>query len=137
MKISPASINPSKRWHRIVPAMATCLLALSLTGCDPFSSDSSVSRGFAGKLENNLAGVIKVEGRVECRPAERMYWSCRVEGDPGSGWSGNWHLKVDRDGCWRARPVGSPKGYQRTDPNSDLSFGGTEAFGRTVRGCTE
>ena len=134
-KISPVSIYPIKRWSRIVPALTGCLLALALTGCEPFSSDSGVSQGFAGELENDFAEVIRTEGQVECQPKGHDYWACRVESDPGSGWSGTWHLKIGKDGCWQARPVGSPKGYNRTDPKSDLSFGGSEAFGRAVRGC--
>lgn len=122
-------------------ALPALLLAgvtsLYLAGCDPFSEDQSVSQGFAGSLEQNFADVRKAEGRVECRPAGKDYWGCRVESDPGSGWSGEWHLKVGKDGCWRGRPVGHPRVIHQTDPRSDLSFGGVEAFGRTLEGCAD
>ena len=116
------------RWGPAAVALGGCLLALSLPGCN--SPDD-----FDRRLERDLAATVTSEGRVECQSLERDLWSCSIESDPGSGWSGAMHVKVGRDGCWTARHVRYEKGSHRTDPRSDLSFGDMQPHGRTVRGC--
>jgi hypothetical protein len=112
------------------------LLAILIAGCDPFGFTDIGDRTLEERLGHDLADGLGPVGRVECRPMARNLWSCRVEGDPGSGFSGTLNLKLDKNGCWQARHVGSPSGYHRTDPTSDLSVGDQQVFGRTIRGCT-
>lgn len=118
-------------------ALTACLLALSVAGCDPFGFNSTDDQGFQERLGQDLAAAVGTEGRGECRPSVRDLWSCRIESDPGSGWSGTLHLKVGRNGCWRARHVRYEKDRHPNASRPDLSFGDLYAYGRTIRGCTE
>ena len=117
-------------------ALTASLLALSMTGCDPFGFNSAGDQSFEGRLGRDLAEAIGTEGRGECRPSARSLWSCRVESDPGSGWSGTLHLEVGKNGCWRARHVRYEKDRPPNASRSGLSFGDLHAYGRTIRGCT-
>jgi hypothetical protein len=113
-------------------ALPACMLAVALSGCGS-ASDSASTR-----LGHDLAEAMKNEGRVECTSyAERDdLWTCAIEGDPGSGWSGRVLLKADNNGCWRARYAGYKRNSDSTASRSD-SFGGFEAVGRTFKGCTD
>lgn len=91
-----------------------------------------------GGVDQSLAEAIQAEGRVECMPyASRQLWSCKVEGDPGSGWSGHLHLKINNKGCWRARYVRYDRRQDFAAPRPDLSFDSFKAYGRTIRGCAD
>lgn len=126
---------PRVRRGRVWIALPACMLAVSLAGCDPFGFTSEADRG---GVDQSLAEAIQTEGRVECMPyATRNFWSCKVESDPGSGWSGHLHLRINKKGCWRARYVRYDKSQDFTAPQSDLSFGSFEAHGRTIRGCAD
>lgn len=118
---------------RCLLALPVCLLVVGLAGCDPFGFASEPS---GGSLEQSLAKAIKVEGRVKCAPyPKRNLQICDIEGDPGSGWSGQMHLKVGRDGCWRARYVRYHWKRGFTGSRPDLSYGRLRAYGRTRKGC--
>jgi hypothetical protein len=115
-------------------ALIGCSLVLLSAGCN-FAGDQTL----AEKLESGLAKRVTLEGggRVECQMMAGKLWSCRVEADPGSGWSGSLHLRVDKAGCWRARRVWFEKPPYSKGLKSDLSRGNFRARGRTIRGCTQ
>jgi hypothetical protein len=119
-------------------ALVGCVLAVSFAGCDPFGLRDlgSVS---GTPLERDLAKTLPVEGRVECTlyVDARDLWRCRVESDPGSGFSGNVYLRLNEDGCWRARHVRFERRRNSETPRSGLSVGDMHPFGRTLKGCTE
>jgi hypothetical protein len=113
-------------------ALPACMLAVSLTGCE------SASEANGRRLGNDLGAAMEHEGRGKCTPyAARNLWRCSVESDPGSGWSGRLHLKVDKNGCWHARYVGPSRNGDSTASQSDLSVGDWRANGHTFRGCTD
>lgn len=68
----------------------------ALGGCGDASS---------ARLEDQMAVAYRVEGRAECRHLGSRGWRCRIEGDPGSGWSRAFHVKLSKRGCWWATPV--------------------------------
>ena len=84
-------------------ALMACSFAFLVTGCNFIGNQT-----FAERLDHDLAerATYRGEGRVECQMIAGKLWSCGVEADPGSGWSGTLHLRVvDKTGCWLARHV--------------------------------
>lgn len=114
----------------------SCIFVLTLSGCDPFGLESLDNPSYNRPIERDLAAAVKTEGRVECLPTRHDLWSCRVEGDPGSGFSGHLNLRVGKTGCWRAQHVRYKKGHRPTGSKRDLSSVNSEAFGRVITGCT-
>src|SRR3954464_9763930 len=118
------------RWTAL--ALGASLLALGAAGCDPFGFNSVGNQSFEERLGRDLAQAVRTEGRGECQPMTRNLWSCRVESDLGSGFSGSLRLRVGQGGCWRARHVRYEQDQRPIEPRSDLSVGDLHAFGRTI-----
>lgn len=141
--------GPSGRGVRLVTAVTSAVrlaglfivalvFAVGLSGCDPFGFTSEPAAHSPGeRLGRDIAAAVHTEGRGECSFYIHDLWSCRVESDPGSGWSGNLTLRLGSDGCWRARHTRFAKGKNRPYSRNSLSFGDFEAFGRTLTGCTD
>lgn len=106
------------------------------TGCDPFGLDN-IGQVSGTPLERDLARALRTDGRVECTPYAGNLWECRVESDPGSGFSGSVYLRLGPDGCWRARHVRYEKDRKPQAARSDLSKGNMHPFGREVSGCSD
>jgi hypothetical protein len=121
---------------RVWLAPPLCLLAVSLGGCDPLNFASEAA---GARLGHDLAEAHHIEGRSECTlySPDRDLWQCRVEGDPGSGWSGSLLLKLGKNGCWRARHVRYEKNRGSMARQSDLVIGNFQPHGKTFRGCTD
>ena len=111
-----------------VVAAGACLFLVPLAGCGESAGEA---------LASDLAEVAHVPGKTECMPFPYKVglWYCKVESDPGSGWSGSVHLKVGKRGCWRARHVRWER--NREAPPTPLSFDEMHPFGRTFTGCSD
>lgn len=120
------------------PVIAVLVLAIVLGGCDPFGFTSEPPANTPGeRLGRDIAAAVHTEGRGKCSHYIRGLWTCQVESDPGSGFAGQIILRLNANGCWRARHTRFAKGKNRPYSRKSLSFGDLKAFGRTLRGCTD
>ena len=122
---------PVSSTRRLALATLCLLLAAAISGC------GGGERSTAERLDRDLVKALRTEGRVKCAAYLKDLWRCRVETDPGSGWSGGLTLRLQKDGCWRARHSRYAKGENWPYSRQSLSLGDSEAFGRTVHGCIE
>ncbi|MEX2447975.1 MAG: hypothetical protein WD404_04430 [Solirubrobacterales bacterium] len=109
-----------------------------IAGCSTLDLTAELDQSPGAKLGREVAKAVKAPGMSECllsRPRSNL-WNCRVEDDPGSGWSRNLLVKVDESGCWLAQHVRFERDGP-TDPRSRLSIGDLHGFGRTFTGCTD
>jgi hypothetical protein len=54
-------------------------------------------------------------------PCEKvgMRWTCGIEDDPASGWSADYWVTLDRDGCWRGVRVFDPEAHGLGPPDRE------------------
>lgn len=84
------------------------LLALVLPAVAVYAILEPVAMfGYDGPaLAHSLEGEAPEQfGDAGCNEREGGEWLCSIELDPGTGREHGYELRVDDDGCWRARPV--------------------------------
>ena len=114
---------------RSLVSVATAMFLIGLGGCNTTDAD------LAAQLEQHLAKRRDHPVRAQCRQTAHGLRACRVEEDPGSGWSGWFHLRVLSGGCWVARRVRYDGERGRPYSNRYLSLGDAEATGPLLRSC--
>ena len=112
-------------------AALTLLVVAALSGC------SSSKRSPGERLSDDLADTLRAERQVKCAPYLKDLWRCVVKRDMDSGFSGGLTLRLQGNGCWKARYTRYAKGESWPYSRESLSLGDSEAVGRTFRGCTE
>lgn len=101
---------------RSVVAAIVCGAALAAaTGVAIASPDTfwtANGRHLANSLQRAGDGIAVPE------PCKRVgkRWTCGIEDDPGSGWSADYRVSLDRDGCWRGVRVWDPEDLVGPEP---------------------
>jgi hypothetical protein len=85
---------------RPVAAAIACASALAATGAaiaTPETFWTADGQDLANSLERAGDGIAAPD------PCKRVgaRWTCAIEDDPGSGWSANYRVTLEPDGCWR------------------------------------
>ena len=104
----------------IVAAIVCGSAVASATGVAVASPDTfwtADGRDLANSLQR--AGDGSVDGMGVPEPCETvgMRWRCGVEDDPGSGWSADYWVTLDGDGCWRGVRVYDPEAHGLGPPD--------------------
>jgi hypothetical protein len=93
----------------LVVAVTLCAAVLAAACGVAAASPDTFWSADGGGLANSLQRAGDGIGVPE--PCERVgeKWECQIEDDPGSGWSAEYRLTLDRDGCWRGVRVWDPE----------------------------